>query len=65
VVLIFPSSCAVPDKALTFESFYPPGGYPAKATLAAHIADNSFPIDGYKFPPSQCDAQMTMCSNPF
>jgi hypothetical protein len=66
VLLTFPAACNLPALVLTFDSFYSQG-IPPKATLGAHVSTDppNQPLDGFKFPPSQCDANMTTCQAPF
>ncbi len=67
--LYFPSSCTLGFWSATFSSFQVPGGYPKGAVLSASVQPLATPppalaIEGYKFPPSQCDAAMTTCTDP-
>lgn len=67
--LDFPASCSMPMEVLTFESFGgAPSGYPPGAIMTATIESLTFPgsyLEGYKFPDSQCAADMSSCQNPF
>jgi hypothetical protein len=66
VSLMFPAACALPPLVLTFDSFSSPTGRARNATLLAHVSSNpsTLPLDGWKFPPSQCNQAMTSCTNP-
>jgi hypothetical protein len=61
-----PTSCGT-GTALTFEKLGPPSdGYVKGSVLTATItAGPGQTLEGYKFGPSQCDAAMTTCKNPF
>jgi hypothetical protein len=65
VTLQLPQGCNNMVHTLVMTMFMPPGGFPPKATLQAFVKDNGISISGYQFPPAQCDAQFTMCGNPF
>jgi hypothetical protein len=67
VLLMFPAVCNIQPMSLTFDSFYAPGTYPKNANLGARISTNppTQPLDGWRFPPNQCDGQMASCTNPF
>lgn len=66
VMLMFPAACNLAPLVLTFDSFYT-AGIPPKATLGAHVSTDppNQPLDGFKYPASQCDAAMTTCTSPF
>lgn len=64
VGVYFPASCNVGFESLTF-TLVPSTGYPPGVILAASIETaSSQPIEGYKFPHSICDAQLTTCKDP-
>jgi hypothetical protein len=71
VQLFFPASCGVPSvEVYTFLSLMPvmPGGYPKGAILAGNVQENpqvGMILEAYKFAPTQCDAAMTSCTDPF
>ena len=66
VMLTFPSECNLPAKVLTFETFQLPTGWPNGVRLVAQLTDLdvSVYLEGYQFPPSQCDAAMASCTDP-
>jgi len=67
IFLGFPTSCPSGLEAeYSFEPFSSPSGYPKGAILAAKVMPLSGnpPLDGYKFPDAQCNADMTSCTDP-
>jgi hypothetical protein len=66
ILITFPSSCPVKMEEYIFNPFYAPSGYPRGAVLAATITPLSgkTTLVGYKFPDSQCNADMTSCLDP-
>ncbi len=67
VHLTLPSGCTGIAADLTFESFGPASAAVKGAVLAANITQppNGTPLEGHKFPASQCDAGMASCASPF
>jgi hypothetical protein len=71
VQLFLPASCGAPTfEVYTFLSLMPipPGGYPKGAILGGNAETNppnGLTLEAYKFAPSQCDASMTSCIDPF
>jgi len=67
IIFMFPSSCPSGlEFEYTFDPFTTPSGYPKGAILAATVTPLSggSPIEGYKFPDSQCAADMSSCVDP-
>jgi hypothetical protein len=66
MLITFPSSCPVKMEEYVFNPFYAPTGYPKGAILTATITTLSgkTALVGYKFPDSQCNADMTSCIDP-
>ena len=64
VQLRFPAACKLADAAFTFSGFAPAGAYPLGAILDATVSGQGGSYQGFKFPPAQCDAAMTICTNP-
>jgi hypothetical protein len=66
VRLIFPNNCNRADQSLTFQMIAPPMGWPPTAILTAAISSPTppMPMNGWKFPANQCDAQFTNCTLP-
>jgi hypothetical protein len=66
MLITFPSSCPIKMEEYIFNPFYAPTGYPKGAILAATITTLSgkTTLVGYKFPDSQCNADMTSCIDP-
>ncbi|MBI5534271.1 MAG: hypothetical protein HY898_16220 [Deltaproteobacteria bacterium] len=67
ILFEFPSSCPSGiELEYTFDPFYPPSAYPKGAILAATVTPLSMSgsIEGYKFPDTQCNGDMTACTDP-
>ena len=68
VFLMLPAACGT-GEPLTFDSLGPGRPFPLGSVLSANIntppGSPPPPLEGYKFPPSQCDASMTVCQDPF
>jgi hypothetical protein len=62
----FPPACNLPDRTYTLGPYQPPGTWPRGADLYAPWQDLSTtqPVEGYHFPPSQCDPAFTQCTDP-
>ena len=66
VILQLPQGCNNQAHTLVFSMLMPPPGMvPPKAILQASVTDNGNAIMGFQYPPAQCDAQFTMCADPF
>jgi hypothetical protein len=70
IQLHFPSSTCVPQglksSSYTFSNIKPASSWPKGATHTAQVTTFQQPtnLEGYKFPPSQCNAAMTSCTDP-
>ena len=67
ILFTFPASCPSGiEMEYTFDRFYAPGSYPRGAILAATVTplSGSSALEGYKFPDTQCNADMTSCIDP-
>ena len=67
ILFTFPASCPSGiEREYTFDPFQSPGSYPKGAILAATVTPLSgvSALQGYKFPDTQCNADMTSCSDP-
>jgi hypothetical protein len=67
ILFTFPASCPSGiEMEYTFDRFYAPGSYPKGAILAASVTplSGSSALEGYKFPDTQCNADMTSCIDP-
>jgi hypothetical protein len=67
VGLNFPTTCTQGFEPLTFTTLAPTtGGYPKGAVDTASIETTTNPaIEGYRFPESQCNVDLTSCADPF
>ncbi|HEX7668414.1 MAG TPA: hypothetical protein VF395_02465 [Polyangiaceae bacterium] len=68
VFLTLPAGCTTATDVLTFTGFQAPQGFPKAAVLGAHLeagAGTPTPLDAWKFPPTQCDAALETCTDPF
>ncbi len=68
ILFTFPASCPSGIQGeYTFDPFHAPGSYPKGAILAATVTplSGSPGLEGYKFPDTQCNAEMTSCIDPF
>ena len=67
ILFTFPTSCPSSiQREYTFDRFREPGTYPKGAILSATVTPLSggSALQGYKFPDTQCSADMTTCSDP-
>jgi hypothetical protein len=67
ILFTFPASCpSGNEEEYTFDRFRAPGSSPQGAILAATVTplSSSPTLEGYKFPDTQCNADMTSCIDP-
>jgi len=67
ILFTFPASCPSGiQREYVFDPFRAPGSYPKGAILSATVTplSGSSALVGYKFPDTQCLADMTSCSDP-
>jgi hypothetical protein len=67
ILFTFPASCPSGIQGeYTFDPIHAPGSYPKGAILAATVTplSGSLVLEGYKFPDTQCNADMTSCIDP-
>jgi hypothetical protein len=67
ILFTFPLTCSsLIEREYTFDPMQSPGTYPRGAILMATVTplSDSAAVAGYKFPDTQCNADMTSCSDP-